>query len=246
MYQETKTAPKGVVTSPWPRVGEPSTLAVARVEFTPREVLRETTNVLYYNDADQVWSPILKTGAYLVKAFPKPGTQPTDTFSLTATVAGLTVTLAKDVRLEDIPASGYGIISTGHAIQPFKPITVDIKPRRFPNFVNLRKSTIPVAILSSHESDAPSQVDRASLTFGHSGNEQSLAQCKVHGKDINGDGLPDLVCRFSIRLSEFMGGDTQGVLKGRTVNDVPFVGTDSVRVLKPGEADPDGDSDPDF
>src|SRR5207245_3410326 len=75
------------------------TITAGTLTFTPREVLREVADVLYYNDADQVFSPVLKTGAYLIQAFPKPGTQPTDTFSLTATAAGSTITLAQNVPL---------------------------------------------------------------------------------------------------------------------------------------------------
>ena len=202
------------------------------ITFTPREVLREVANVLYYNDADQVFSPVLKTGPYLVQAFPKPGTQPTDTFSLTATAAGITLTLAKDVRLVDIPPLGYGMISTGNTITSFIPIAIDIKPGSSTNPINPASSgTTPIAILSNASFDAPSLVDTSSVTFGRTGTEQSLAFCDSRGKDVNGDGLLDLVCHFYTQKTGFKAGDTVGMLQGRTTSGQLIRGTDSVVIV---------------
>jgi cell wall-associated NlpC family hydrolase len=225
-----------------PRPDAPVSLAVTdpdglkitanTIALTPRELLREVANVLYYNDADQVFSPVLKTGAYLVQAFPKPGTQPTDTFSLTATAAGITVTLAQDVRLADIPALGYGIISTGTVITPFIPIAIDIKPGSSTNPINPASGgTIPVAILSNASFNVPSAVDTSSLTFGRTGTEQSLAFCDGTGEDVNADGLLDLVCHFYTQKTNFQLGDTAGTLQGRTTSGQVIRGTDSVRIV---------------
>ena len=64
------------------------------------------------------------------------------------------------------------------------------------NNINLKsKDRIPVAILSTKNFDAPSQIDPNSLSFGRTGDEHSLVYC--HGsKDVNKDGLQDLVCHF--------------------------------------------------
>ena len=39
-----------------------------------------------------------------------------------------------------------------------------------------------------------------------------------------------VLCRFDSRESGFRAGDTQAVLKGRTKERVPVLGTDSIRV----------------
>jgi hypothetical protein len=39
------------------------------------------------------------------------------------------------------------------------------------------------------------------------------------------------VCRFSIQLAGFQLGDTEGILKGRTVNGVPLEGRDSIQIV---------------
>ena len=47
-------------------------------------------------------------------------------------------------------------------------------------------------------------MNTGSLTFGHSGDEKSLAFCDPGGQDVNGDGLPDLVCHFDNQLAALL------------------------------------------
>ena len=120
---------------------------------------------------------------------------------------------------------------------PFKPalqVSIDIKPGDVQNSVNpASQGRIPVAILSNADFDATSRVDRTSLTFGRTGDEQSLAFCNSTGEDVNSDGLPDLVCHFITRMTGFTAGDQTGILKGRAVNGQPVSGRDSVRIVPP-------------
>jgi hypothetical protein len=115
---------------------------------------------------------------------------------------------------------------------PTLPLSIDIKPGGFPNSIN-RKSQgkTPVAILSTPVFNAPTRVLKGSLTFGRTGNEQSLAFCNPGGEDVNGDGLLDLVCHFNTQQTGFQPGDTLGILKGKTKDDVPIKGNDSVRIV---------------
>ena len=91
--------------------------------------------------------------------------------------------------------------------------------------------TIPVAILSSPAFDATTQVNRTSVTFGHTGNEQSLAFCNPGGQDVNGDGLPDLVCHFDSGKTNFVAGDTRGFLQGVAVSGVAMLGSESITTV---------------
>ena len=132
-------------------------------------------------------------------------------------------------------------------------VSIDIKPDSFPNSINPKShGVIPVAILSKPDFNAPIIVNTTSLTFGRTGDEQSLAFCgeesddenesedlnddesddKDESEDVNDDGLPDLICHFTTQLAGFHSGDMEGVLKGRTVTSTPIVGKDSVRILK--------------
>jgi cell wall-associated NlpC family hydrolase len=201
---------------------------------TEREVLREVPGQLYYvedsNSDDTVIAPILKVGTYLIKVMTKPGASAADTYSLTVEGAGSTLSLAKDAPINTIPDSGYGVASTGSAISLFIPVAIDIKPGETPNSINPKShGKIPVAILSSPTFDAVAQIDQTSLTFGHSGDEISLAFCNT--EDVNSDGRLDLVCHFDTQNTAFVSGDTVGVLKGMTTGGIPVRGTDLVTIV---------------
>ncbi len=110
-------------------------------------------------------------------------------------------------------------------------VSVDIKPGDFPNVIDLgSKGTIPVAVLSTTDFNAPSQVNTASLKFGRTGNESSLASCSSP-QDVNKDGLRDVLCHFNAQSTGFQLGDTQGVLTGTTGSGGSIRGTDSVVVV---------------
>ena len=114
-------------------------------------------------------------------------------------------------------------------------INIDIKPGRRDVTVLPSPSVklpIPVALLSSPNFDAL-QVDRKSLRFGETGDEESLISCDPHGRDVNRDGRADLVCYFDNRKADFEIGDTQGVLKG-TAAGSDFEGRGWLKVL-PGK-----------
>ncbi len=216
-------------------VTDPDGLSISAhtVTFSERETLREIADVLYYNDADQVFSPVLKAGAYSIQAIPKPGLPPTDSFSLTATAAGSTLILAQNVSLSDIPPLGYGIISTGTTIHELEPVGIDVKPHDFPNAINPQsRGTVPVAILSNDHFDAFRRVTVDSLTFGRTGAELSLAFCDSQGEDVNNDGRPDLVCHFYTRKTGFQNGTTVGILEGRLTGGRMIRGTDSIITVR--------------
>lgn len=106
------------------------------------------------------------------------------------------------------------------------PVAIDVKPAINPN----SSGKTPVAILSTPTFDAPAQIDQTSLTFGRTGDEQSFAFCSGSG-DVNGDGLPDLVCHFTTNLTGFQPGDTVATLKGATKSGRRVKGTDNVVIV---------------
>jgi hypothetical protein len=112
-------------------------------------------------------------------------------------------------------------------------VAIDVKPGSFPNSLNLRsKGKVPVAILSTGLFDAPSELNKSSLSFGRTGDEESLAFCNESGEDVNGDGLLDLVCHFRTQLTGFQIGDAEGILRGTTIDGVNIEGRDSVEFVK--------------
>jgi hypothetical protein len=118
-------------------------------------------------------------------------------------------------------------------------VSIDIKPGSNRNPVNPKsRGKIPVAVLSEPDFDAATLVDRGSLTFGREGDEQSLVRrggapgCGV--EDVDGDGLVDLLCRFHSRKTGLRPGDTEGILRGATVDGRLIEGSDSVRIVPAG------------
>jgi 6-phosphogluconolactonase (cycloisomerase 2 family) len=93
------------------------------------------------------------------------------------------------------------------------------------------RGDIRVAILSTASFSAPSLVDMTSLTFGHSGTEKSLDYCETRSKDVNHDGIPDLVCHFKVSQMNFQKGDTVGTLNGMQLDKVtPIQGSAPIKI----------------
>lgn len=101
---------------------------------TDREVLREVPGVLYYSERDidgdgrlddMVSLPIVKTGAYLIRVLPKPGTTSTDVYGLEVEMDGRTITLAQNLPVSEIPSQGYVILSTGSGVTVLDTILQD-------------------------------------------------------------------------------------------------------------------------
>ena len=111
-------------------------------------------------------------------------------------------------------------------------VKINIIPWSSCNRINPRdkRELVPVAILSSPDFNAPQIVDRHSLTFGRTGDEDSLAFCSRWSPNVNRDCLRDLICYFHVGSTGLRCGDKQGVLKGQTVDGEEFAGTDKVQI----------------
>lgn len=91
------------------------------------------------------------------------------------------------------------------------------------------KGKVPVALMGSRDFDVH-DVDTASLTFGHTGNENSLSKCGTPG-DINGDLFPDMVCHFENQDAKFDSSDEEGLLRGRKHGGNKFEGRGWLKVV---------------
>ncbi len=115
-------------------------------------------------------------------------------------------------------------------------VGIDIMPFRKHNRIGRHRRKISVAILSTPDFNAPWDIDRASLTFGVTGDEESLLFKFRHGQrkprcwsfDVNRDGLRDLFCRFKRAATGLEPGDTEAILKGETMDGVAIIGRDAV------------------
>lgn len=110
-------------------------------------------------------------------------------------------------------------------------IPLDIKPDSDPNSLNVgRPGLVSVALLSTADLSTPIEVDRTSLRFGPTGTEAQVVRCG-EPEDANGDGLFDLVCKFSLSDARSRIGDTVGIVTGVLMDGTPFMGADRVRII---------------
>ena len=127
--------------------------------------------------------------------------------------AGTEVTEGKAVDL---------VISSG-------PITIDIKPRSYPNSINLKsKGVIPVAVLTTDTLDATT-VNPLSVQFGPNGAME--AHGKGHIEDADADGDNDLVLHFRIQETGLACGDTSAFLRGETFDGQLVEGSDLIKTV---------------
>lgn len=119
-----------------------------------------------------------------------------------------------------------------------RPVQIDIKPRSFPNSINLNsEGLLPVAVLTTTDFNAVT-VDASDLSrvrFGDVSRSARVSPRSSQLDDVDGDGDTDRVFFFSIpqiRASgALVGSSTQAELTAFTTGGTAIRGTDSVRIV---------------
>src|SRR5712692_11007170 len=143
-------------------------------------------------------------------------------FNLTGSYTLVISGVSDPVQPAPAPAPAPVVKQINIEIRPGVPEQPPVNPKS--------KGAIPVALLSNPGFDALG-VDTSSLTFGHSGNEVSYLRCFKDGRDVDGDGLPDLLCHFDNQMTGFEPSDTAGKLKGRMAAGGQFEGQGYLKVV---------------
>lgn len=128
--------------------------------------------------------------------------------------------------LESVETSGVTDVGLADSLQLTVPkyLAIEIGPKKAMNR-NVRGS-ITVAVLSTETMSAPDDVDTRTLSFGETGDEDSLLSCLPSAIDADNDGRDDLVCRFNLNDTGITENTTQGVLKGNLRDGTPMTGVD--------------------
>jgi hypothetical protein len=107
---------------------------------------------------------------------------------------------------------------------------IDIKPWSDVNPVNpFSQGVIPVAILGSDVFDV-ADVDPTTLAFGP--NEAAPKHAAGgHVKDVNDDGLMDLLSHYRTQDTGIAIGDTEACVTGETFDRMPFEGCDGIKTV---------------
>ena len=111
-------------------------------------------------------------------------------------------------------------------------VEIDIRPNSENNRINLHShGNVPVAILSTADFDATT-VNPATVTFaGAPVDSRRNDEPRVTFRDVNEDGLQDIVLRFEIDEMTLTSFDTSATLAGQTFDGYALAGTDAVVVL---------------
>ena len=106
-------------------------------------------------------------------------------------------------------------------------VDVDIKPGSPVNGINRRsRGLLPVAVFSSSSFDSTTIVQE---TVQFAGAAPSLIERRV--KDINHDGLPDVIFLFFIQALNLPHGISALCIEGETTGGILFEGCDTIRLL---------------
>jgi hypothetical protein len=124
----------------------------------------------------------------------------------------------------------YTLVISGVSVSVLQ-INIDIKPGSTGVApINPKaRGKVPVALLGAGDFSVE-DVDTDSLTFGHSGNEESLARCGAPS-DVNGDAFPDMVCHFENQAARFDSSDEEAILRGELDDGRSFEGRGWLKVV---------------
>jgi hypothetical protein len=110
---------------------------------------------------------------------------------------------------------------------------IDVKPGSDCNCINLGSAgVIPVAVLSSHTFNA-TQIDPATVRLAGASIKLVGKRGKflAHYEDVNGDGLPDLVCQVLTEDFFIEPGESTAVFEAETFDGIQVLGEDSVCIV---------------
>lgn len=107
-------------------------------------------------------------------------------------------------------------------------VRIDIKPGSDANELNPdEQGKVWVAVLSQDGLAAADDVDPSTLTFGGTGAEHSLVDCRKQPRDVNGDGSDDLECRFDVQAARLSATNPKATLRFQTKVGLLYEGQDS-------------------
>ena len=174
--------------------------------------------------------------------------QPTDIYAIDPD--GSHELFARNFRFGDYCDIAYGpdgalyISGSGHIYKIAPDLidaSIDIRPGNDNNPINLKSNGIlPVAIFGDEEFDVY-DIDLSSLSLDGALPKQKGKSGKVGVfKDVNDDGLTDLLLHFELGGLDVAGDASELILEGLLNDGMAFTGSDAIRLVGPGDFNGDG------
>jgi len=176
---------------------------------------------------DVVNIPDRKIGDYLITVVPEPDASPTDMYTLEVSAAGVTIVLAENVQIADIPAEGYIVRSTKTEIIQIVPATIEFNPDTLNVRGRGRYVTVYIELPMGYDI---SQIDISSIRLN--GTVPALTKLTEVG-DYDSDGVPDLMVklhRTAVQDALTVGEAVKVIITGE-VSGIIFEGSDTIRVI---------------
>ncbi len=176
---------------------------------------------------DVVNIPTTKIGDYLIKVIPEPGADPNDVYSLYYFTNGITIVLAVDTKIGDIPDQPYIVRVTGTEIFQVVPSSIDIDP----DTLKLKsKGKWVTCYIEFPEGYNVSDINISTILLNDTVSAESHP---TNISDYDDDGIPDLMVKFDrqdvIDILE-VGDNVEIIVSGKLFDETRFEGIDYIKV----------------
>ena len=186
---------------------------------------------------DIVASPERKLGDYLITIVPEPDALPTDTYTLEAEalVNGetITVVLAEDVPISDIPRTPYILGSGETEVIPIIPAFIDFNP----DTLNLKSKGKYITVYI--ELPVGYNINDINLESIRLNDHQVPAEAKpTEIGDYDNNGIPDLMIKFNQSVVQSIletGEEVEIVITGELIDGRLFQDSDIIKVISKGK-----------
>jgi len=180
------------------------------------------------NPDDLFIIPERKIGDYHITVIPEPDAKPTDTYTLVVSAFDMTLTLAENVRISDIPEQPYIVRITEFGIFQIITASIDIDP----DTLNINSTGNWITCyIELPDGYGIADINISTILLN------DVVPSEDHPtniSDYDNDGIPDLMVKFDRQAVQGIlevGDNVAITVTGELIDETRFVGIDYIRVI---------------